>query len=161
MAFISLGKADKDLISVLVGCVFSFSSRLIFNYKGTTLFDHPLISNLLASIFRIITVIPYIIFKIRFIKFENNGKKIENNKDIEYIYTNSELIAKKGITKGKYIYIFLSALIYFIQGSLLFFTIKVRMNLYIWNILITCIFCRLIFKIKLFKHHYFSIVLII
>ena len=86
MAFISLGKIDKNLISLLVGCIFSFSTRLIFKYDGTTLFDHPLISNLLASIFRIITVIPYIIFKIRFIKFENNGKKIENNKDIEYIY---------------------------------------------------------------------------
>ena len=109
MGFISLGKIDRNLIPILIGCIFSFLSRLLFTYKDT------------INIFK---------------------------------------NAKKEITKGKWNYIFLSSIIFFIQGLILFFTIKIKTNVYIWNILITCIFSYIVFKIKLFMHHYLSIILI-
>ena len=39
--------------------------------------------------------------------------------------------------------------------------IQIKTNSWIWNILITSIFYYLFFKIKLFKHHYLSIIIII
>ena len=152
MGFISLGKIDRNLIPILIGCIFSFLSRLLFTYKDTTLFDHPLISNIFATVSKYFTIMPFLIIKIKsYLSKKNNGQR----KLIR------EGIVKKEITKGKWKYIFLSGIIFFIQGSILFFTIKVKTNLYIWNILITCIFSQIIFKIKLFRHHYLSIILII
>ena len=49
----------------------------------------------------------------------------------------------------------------FIQGLLLIYAIGVKSNSWIWYILITTIFYYLIFKVKMFKHHYLSIIIII
>ena len=49
----------------------------------------------------------------------------------------------------------------FIQGILYISSIEVKSNSWILDILITSIFYFLIFKIKLYKHHYLSIIIII
>ena len=154
MAYINFGKIDKKFIPILIGCIFSFFSRLLFTYKGTILFDHPLISNILATSSKYFTVIPFFIVKYNSAKaIKIKGLTATNT----FIYRNIQ----NEIKKGKWKYIFLSAIIFFIQGSILFFTMEVKTNLYIWNILITCIFSHLVFSLKLYKHHYLSILLII
>ena len=153
MAFIRFGKIDKNLIPILVGCVFSFFTRLLFTYKGTTLFNHLILSNLIGNISKLFTIIPFLII----IYKHHKAKKELGKKEKNLFHRES----KKEIIKGKWKYILLSGIIYFIQGTILFFTIEVKTNLYIWDILITCIFSYLILKIKLFRHHYLSITLII
>ena len=65
MAFISLGKIDKTLIPIGIGCAFAFLSRLLFNYNDTILFKHSIISNLLSAFSRLFNIIPFIIVKFR------------------------------------------------------------------------------------------------
>ena len=70
-------------------------------------------------------------------------------------------ITQKDITKGKLLYIFLYNFIDFVQGIILICSIELKSNYWILDIFITCIFYYLIFKIKLYKHHYLSMILII
>ena len=65
------------------------------------------------------------------------------------------------ISKGKGKYIVLTSVLMFCQGALLLYTYQIKSNAWIWNIIMTSIFYYLIFKIKLYKHHYLSIILII
>jgi len=157
MACISLGTIDKNLIPILVACVFSFLSRLLLSYKNTILFSHPLISNYFAIAPKYFTIIPFIIITIRAKKYDQSFEQKDTIKKEKLLYQNT----KKEISKGKWIFILLSGVIYFIQSTILLFTISIKTNLYILNILITSIFSQIVFKIKLFRHHWLSIILII
>ena len=157
MAIISLGKLDKDFIPVVVGCVVCFFNRLLNQFEGTSLFQNIILANIFISISRFLAVIPYIILKIRSKTIKRAEIKNKNNNDIAYIYTNK----RKEIIRGKYRYILLSAIIYLTQQILFVMTFKVKTNSWIWIIIITSLFDFLIFKIKLFKHHYLSAILIL
>ena len=82
MACISLGTIDKNLIPILIACIFSFLSRLLLTYKNTILFSHPLISNYFATASKYFTIIPFIIITIRTKKKNqmNLSKKKEASK---------------------------------------------------------------------------------
>ena len=160
MAFINLGKIDKNLIPILLGCIFSFLSRLLFKVKNTILFKQKIYPNLLASIIKLVTIIPLIITNKRSQKTSNNNnnERALSNNDIELIYSETD----DGVSiQGKFPYILLSTVIQFIQGLLLIYAIGLKSNSWILDIAITSLFYYLIFKIKLFKHHYFSIILIV
>ena len=157
MAFISLGTIGKNLIPILISCIFSFFSRFLFNYKETILFKHPLLSNLFATVSKYFTIIPFIILTIRKKKVTESFEKKGIFRNGKIVYNNIE----EEIIKGKWKFFLLSGVIFFIQGSILFFTISIKTNLYILNILITSIFSQIVFKIKLYRHHYLSIILII
>ena len=64
MAFISLGTINRNLISILISCIFSCLSRLLFTYQDTTLFGHPLLLNIFAVAAKYFTIIPFIIITI-------------------------------------------------------------------------------------------------
>ena len=160
MAFISLGKIDKNLIPILLGCIFSFLSRLLFKVKNTILFKQKIYPNLLASIIKLVTIIPLIITNKRSQKTtnNNNNERALSNNDIELIYSETD----DGVSiQDKFPYILLSTVIQFIQGLLLIYAIGLKSNSWILDIAITSLFYYFIFKIKLFKHHYFSIILIV
>ena len=70
-------------------------------------------------------------------------------------------VAPKDITKGKWLYIFLYNFIELVQSIILIYSIELKSNYWILDIFITCIFYYFIFKIKLYKHHYFSMIIII
>ena len=72
-----------------------------------------------------------------------------------------EDITQKKITKGKWLYIFLYNFIDIIQSIIFSYLIELKSNFWILDICFTCIFYYLIFKIKLYKHHYLSLILII
>ena len=67
----------------------------------------------------------------------------------------------KQIKKRKKRILLLSAIVFFIQSIIFVYTLKIKTNTWIWDILITSIIYYLIFKIKLYNHHYFSLLLII
>ena len=149
MKFLNLGKIDKNIIPIIVGCIICFSSRLLFRFsEDSELFNHPIISNILVQFSYIFTFIPFLIFKYR-----TNNKHIKNN----YF----EDITQKKITKGKWLYIFLYNFIDIIQSIIFLYLIELKSNFWILDICFTCIFYYLIFKIKLYKHHYLSLILII
>ena len=157
MACISLGTINKNLISILITCIFSFLSRLLITYKETVLFTHPLLLNIFATGVKLLTIIPFIIITIRTKKADGSSSRKGSLGKGKIIYNN----IKEEITKGKWKFLLLSGVICFIQSVILCFTISIKTNLYLLNILITGIFSQIILKIKLYRHHYLSIILII
>ena len=149
MACISLGKFDKSLIPIGIGCVFSFLSRLLFNYDGTILFKHSIIPNFLAAFAKLFTLIPLLILKVRSKRIKN----LERINQVNLINKNS----KQKIKLGKYLFILLNSTIYFVQGITLTYTVKIRTNFWIFDIFLTSVFYYLIFKIRLYRHHYLSL----
>ena len=167
MRFISLGKIDKNIISIIFGCIFCFLTRFCTRENGTVIFksykldNHPVVANIYVSISKLFTIIPYIIL------IKRLKKNIPNNdiKEINLINTNSiELIQidfNNGINKGKIKYNLLSAFIFFVQSIILMLTPIIKTNSWIWYISISSLFYYLIFKIRLYRHHYCSMIIII
>ena len=84
------------------------------------------------------------------------SKKIRNlNTQKSLIKVNEEIV------KDQWRYIFLAALFFFIQNISLVFTFDIKTNAWIFYILLASLFYYLIFKIKLYKHHYLSAILIL
>ena len=108
---------------------------------------HPLLLSIFFGVGGILSIFPLIILKLR------TKNIIQNEQKFNHI--------KNDITKGKWKYIILSGISISSEVALFTYTLKVKTNLYIWNILSTSIFCKYFFKIKLYKHHYLSIIVII
>ena len=160
MAFIRFAKIDKSLIVIIVGCIFCFVNRFI-NQVESELNNNPIINNIIISPSRFLTIIPFIILRIRSKRlFTSNEIENSNSKDtkgIELIYNDN----KEVYIEGKWGLILLSGIIYVIQSTFFSLSLDIKTNAWIWYILFASIFYYLIFKVKLYKHHYLSILLII
>ena len=157
MSFISLGKIDKTLIVIIIGGIFCFLNRII-NQVDCELFKNPILTVISISPSKFLTLIPFIILKIRS-KRVNLSTEIEtsSNKGIRFIYNDSE----KAYAKGKWKFIVLCSFIYLFHLIFFVTSLGVKTNCVILYILSAAIFYYLIFKIKLYKHHYLSIILIL
>ena len=158
MRFISLGKIDKTLIVILIGCVICFLNRFL-NQVNCQLHKTPVLNNICISISRFITVIPFIIYKLRNKRLFVTNNQIEktNTNDIKYIYNDME----KQKVKGKWRLIILTGMLHIIEQTCFVYSFKIKTNCWITFILFASIFYYLIFKVKLYKHHYLSILIII
>ena len=58
-------------------------------------------------------------------------------------------------------FIILNSVIFFVQGIFYIWCVKIKTNFWIFDALLTLIFYYRIFKIKLYRHHYLSIGIII
>lgn len=162
MKKINIGLFNFNLLPIIIGIIFAFLNRLFVGNKilknviTIVLFDHPIIINIYYSIARSLAGIPLIIYKYRIrrnlTKTEKKGNKFFDNINI------ANNIKKN---KGKFSYILLIAIIYFFQEILLACSIDSQSNTWIIEILIMCIFSYIILKIKLYRHHYLSIAIII
>ena len=158
MALLKLGMIDKKLIPMILGSLSCFLNRLLNRYKDSLLFKNPILTNISISSSKIFAIIPLIVTKLRSKQIQDNKNEKGNiNNSLEYIYTNE----KELITRGRWKYIILSIIVFFFNQLFFVLTIKVRSNTTILNILITSIFCYIFFKIKLYRHHYLSIILIV
>ena len=159
MACISLGKIDKNIIPIIVGSIFCFLNRLL-NEAKPEIYENTILTNIVISLSRFLTIIPLIIFKIKFKKDrsynDKNNNNNKNSKSIVLIYKNNRIYVK-GVAK----YVLLSAVIYLIQSIFFALAFKATTNAWIWYILIASIFYYLMFKVRLYKHHYLSIFFII
>ena len=117
MVFISIGLINKNIIPIFVGCAFCFSSKLMIKYAKVDLFKHTIIPNVFASISKLFTIIPFIIFKLRSTKSYINVGIIKENTNIKYIYDDSNS-QKKKIIKGKFFFILRASTLFFIQSIL-------------------------------------------
>ena len=157
MALIGLGKIDKSLIPIIVGCIFCFVNRIINQYDGSLLLENKIIPNIFIAFSDLLTLIPYLILKKRSKQIKDSDIQITKTYHLEYIYTNSDLEN----TQGKGRFILLSGVILFVEAIMFASTFKIKSNSWYLYILITSAFYYIIFKIKLFKHHYLSIIIII
>ena len=159
MAIISLGELKaKNLLPIIIGCFFCFFNRVVNNYEGTTLFDdHFIIVNIITALSKLLTIIPYLILKFRSKKIRNFSieNKIVNNFQVNYLYTKIEK------PKGKWEFIFLSSIIFFVQFLMFISTVKMKANYWVWDMLFALLLCHIIFKIQFYKHHYFSLIIIL
>ena len=96
MVFISLGKIDKNLIPILIGCVFGFLDRFIQRYDGGLLSKNIILTNIFVLISRFLAVIPYIILKIKTKNVNITENKNVNDNIIEYIYIKSREESVRG-----------------------------------------------------------------
>ena len=88
MAFISLGKIDKNLIPLIIGCIICFLDILLEQYDEALLFKNTILTNLFISFSRLFSLIPFLILKKRSKKIQTEEIEKTNNFVIEYIYTN-------------------------------------------------------------------------
>ena len=108
MAFIGLGKIDKNLIPNAFGAIFAILFELFFTDR-IELFNHIVMSNLYSAISKLLSFIPFIILKIRSKKSSIKSSVNINPNGMEYIYIDT----KKEMIRYKYLYIFLSSLLSF------------------------------------------------
>ena len=157
MAFIGTGIIDKKIIPIIIASVSCFLNRLLKMYKGSLLYKNIIMTNICISSSKLFAIIPYIIFKLR-TKHNNNSdsKSVNRYSNLKFIYTDEE----KKIAKGIWKYILFSAVIFTINQLLYVVTLKVETNTSTLDIVFTSMFYYFILKVKLYKHHYLSMILI-
>ena len=153
MAFIGFGKIDKNIIPLILGCVFCLLNRLLNSYNGTKLFQNVVLTNIFISLGDMFIIIPYIIYRIK-------AKKYKKELEIEILRNKSEY-AKSVKVRGKAKFIILIGLIFFANYYMFIYTIDIKSNTWIMYIVFTSLFYYLIFKSNLYLHHYLSICLIL
>ena len=166
MSFISLGKLDKNIIPIILGSIVCFLNRLLNTYTGTKLFKNTILTNICISSSKLFAVIPLIIFKMRskpskktIIQNSPNLNINQTNNSLEYIYNEDD--KEQEIRKGAWKFILISGLIFTVNQFLYVLTSKIKSDTYILCILVIAIFLYIFLKIKLYRHHYLSIILII
>ena len=171
MAYIGFGKINKDIIPLILSCVFCLLNRLVNCVKDVKLFTNVILTNIFVALAHSLMIIPYIIYKIATKKCRNSNKNkekfgfsnaptlktVDETSKSKYIYNNND------ITKGKwkYLFIILTGLIFFVNNYMFIYTIQVKSNTWTIYIVFASLFYYLFFKSKLFRHHYLSICLIL
>ena len=152
---LGIGNINKNIIYILLGGLIKFLFNLFIKDEFLSiLFEHPLIMNFSSSLGLIISFIPWIIYKIR--NKEINCCSKTHKYDLVYNDIN------KLIKYGKYKLILLSSFIDFTQTMLVIkFCKQCKVNMWIFEIAFISIFFYIIFKSKLYIHHYISIIIII
>ena len=163
MAFIGIGKIDKKVIPIIIASISCFLNRLLNKVKDSTLYKNIIMTNICISSSKIFALIPFYILRKRTKSITSNdieslsSPSLKNKASRKYIYVNGE----KRIARGLYKFIFISALIFTINQVLYVVTLKVKTNTTTLDIVFTSIFYYLFLKVKLYRHHYLSMVLII
>ena len=65
MAFIGLGEVNRNLIAIIVGCIFCCLNRILNLFSESELFKNKILTNIFIAFADVFTVIPYIITKRR------------------------------------------------------------------------------------------------
>jgi len=180
MAFIGFGKIDKNIIPLILGCVFCLLNRILNSAFGNYLLSNIILTNIFISLANTLIIIPYLVYKLISKKIDKNKKKEDkdvnneitkkesknstitaqedDDKKLEYIYNENDDIEN---VPGKLKFIILIALIFFVNYYLFILTIDIKTNTWTMYIVFTSIFYYLIFKSKLYRHHYLCIGLIL
>ena len=167
MSIISLGKVNaKILIPILGGFIrLAYKYVIHLNPKYDILLKNPFILCLYSYIGMILAFIPLVILKLKSKKqIKDKGKSVEliKAKDAKYLIKYEYYDIYEVKKWHKYKLIIIASLFDFIQTLLTFiFCQNCIYNLWIFDILFNSLFSYLILKTKLYKHQYFSMVIII
>ena len=167
MQIISFGEIDKKLlIPILAGItslIFRYTSNS--NPKNEALNNNPFIKSIFTALGMNFSFIPYLILKIRSKKKNKNPEnniilnKIQKTKlSIKFEYYDIYEIKRW----HKYKIIIISAILDFaVTFLLLFFCNECIYNLWVLLLIFISIFSHFILKTNLYKHQYFSMIIII
>ena len=152
MKLISIGQFDRNIIYPILGGIFSFIIKLLLSYDLTILTEHSLILSINSSLGMSLAFIFVLLYKKKsktdeISKPKNKGHNIE----LEYINQYEE------IRYNKFKYILLSSIIDFIITVLICtYCIGLGINMWTLEILFIYLFSYIIFRIKIYRHHYIS-----
>ena len=162
MAFIGLGNIDKKIIPIIIASISCFLNRLL-NKVDAKLYKNTIMTNICISSSKIFALIPFFILKKRTKSVTSTDIELSSSSSIstkhtrKYIYVNGE----KRILKGIWKFVFISAVIFTINQVLYVVTLSVKTNTTTLDIVFTSIFYYLFLKVRLYRHHYLSMILII
>ena len=166
---ISIGQLNINIIYPIVAGILKFIAKYIINNKSLNinLSDHPLIMSIASSFGMSFSFILLIIYRKKNKMSEDTKIDIpmQDNKDTRknsfhfiYIYNDQLDI----INYDKYKYILLTSIMDFITTIINFkFCYDIQINMWIFDILFLSLFSYLIIQMKIYRHHYISIILII
>lgn len=166
MKLLSIGKLDKNIIFPIAGGIIKFILSILLDIDKLTLSSHPLIFSICSSMGMCLSYFLFIIYKYK----NENQKNINKKNNEENNFNRKKSLAIKleyndqlrDITYNKFKYIIFTSLLDFILTILAAcFYSGTEVNLWIFDILFICLFSYFIFKIKIYKHHIISIILII
>ena len=159
MKLISIGHLDKNITYPIIGGIINFIYKFILSYKESTkLTEHPLILSIDSSLGMSLSFFLLLLYKKRKKPKEDEitNKKIKSHKfELEYNNQYEE------IRYNKIKYILISSIIDFLITILVYsYCINLELTMWILDILFMYLFSYLIFKMKLYRHHKISILII-
>jgi hypothetical protein len=159
MAIISFGNINKKILFAIFGGIFKLLSDLIVKFlrksKKIEIREHPFILGINAGLGYCISFIPFLIFKRNYDYL--NQKTFDVDEKLIYNETDDYFLEKR---EKKFRPWLIIAFCDFFQKLLSFIYISLY-NFWIFDILFILIFSHFILKMKLYKHHFISLMLII
>ena len=150
---ISIGQIDKNIIFPIIGGLANFISTFLISKTGLS--KHPIILSIGSTFGMSLSFILFIIY--HFKNKSNNKKEINDERNKIKLFEK-----KEEKNSSKYKFFLLTAFLDFIETILSNKYCKdVHISLWIFDILFICLFSSLIFKIKIYAHHFLSIIIII
>lgn len=166
MPIINIGQIDKKLIIPIFGGLIKLLSKKIFymNPNYEIIIQNPLIISICYYLGMILTFIPYLIFLNQSKKKKNQDKSVNKDKrnksqfEIKYEYYDID----KKLKINKYKLLFISSMFDFLETLIMdTFCNYCLYNLWILNNIFISLFSFFILKTKLYKHQYFSKIVIV
>ena len=158
MAIISCGEIDKNILYPIFGGLSKLSAEFILLIKKPIFTEHPFILGIIAGFGMFLSIIPFIIVKIRLLE-NNNEKQRKRNKHL--IYNDPNRTLKRKFCK-KFLLIFCASLLDFTQKFFSFaYAPYIKDNYWVFDIIFISIFSRIILKSKLNSYQKFSLGMII
>ena len=167
MKCINFGKLDKKLLIPVVGGLIRLCYKYIVksNPKYKILTQNPFLFNIYVNIGMILAFIPYLIIKCRSKKSSNISNELINQSKLNIQLIVNEVGEYDIVEEKKFArirFIFYSTVFDFSQCLLYsIFALNNSFNLWNFDIILFSIFSYLIFKTKLYRHQYISIIIII
>ena len=159
MAIISFGNINKKILFAIFGGIFKLLSDLLIKFlrksKKIEIREHPFILGINAGLGYCISFIPFLIFKRNYDYL--NQKNFDIDEKLIYNETNDYFLEKR---EKKFRPWLIIAFCDFFQKLLSFIYISLY-NFWMFDILFILIFSHFILKVKLYKHHFISLMLII
>ncbi len=159
MAIISFGNINKKILFAIFGGIFKLLSDLLIKFlrksKKIEIREHPFILGINAGLGYCISFIPFLIFKRNYDYL--NQKNFDVDEKLIYNETDDYFLEKR---EKKFRPWLIIAFCDFFQKLLSFIYISLY-NFWMFDILFILIFSHFILKVKLYKHHFISLMLII
>jgi len=159
MAIISFGNINKKILYAIFGGIFKLLSDLLIDSLRESnkieLRDHPFLLGINAGLGYCISFIPFLIFKRNYNYL--NQKSLDADEKLIYNETEDYFFEKREKKIRQWLII---AFCDFLQ-KLLSFIYEGLNNFWMFDILFILIFSHFILKVKLYKHHFISLILII
>ena len=159
MKLITIGKIDKYIFYPIIGGIFKFLVKLFFSFENLTILtNHSLILSIASSLGMSLSFILILVYRNK----DNNKLQTLNTNKTKLHYELEYTDKYEDIIYDKFKYILITSVIDFIITILLYeFCMDIGLNMWIFDILFIYLFSFIIFKLKIYKHQYISIIIII